>query len=103
MTRRLAPAVHSPRRSAQAEAQALAGPALAFIAADEARLSRFFAETGLAPGDLRAAAASPTFANSLLEHLSGDEASFVAFAHEVGYDPARLDRLRQSLSSDDTP
>ncbi len=60
----------------------LAVEALAFLAADETRLERFLAVTGLGPHNLRRAAADPGFLVSVLDYLAGDERLLVAFAAE---------------------
>ena len=62
----------SDRSSKQAAAFATdAGiAALAFLAEDEERLSRFLALSGLGPHNLREAAAQPTFLGAVLEYLA---------------------------------
>ncbi len=71
---------------------------LAFLAEDAERLDRFLALSGLDLGDLRRVAATSAFAEALLDHLCQDEALLVAFADTKGYDPAAIERVRQSLA-----
>jgi hypothetical protein len=72
--------------------------ALAFLAADGERLTRFLSATGLGPHNLRKAAADPGFYASVLEYLAADEALLVAFAAESGLAPEAIVRALQSLS-----
>lgn len=76
----------------------LVADTLVFLGEDAERLDRFLATSGLAVADLRRAARSPAFAESLLDYLCGDERLLVAFADEKGYDPAAVERVRQSLA-----
>ena len=68
-------------------ARSLAVSALAFIAADSDRLTRFLNLTGLGPDNLRTAAADPAFLSSVLDYLVADEELLVAFAADVGLKP----------------
>ena len=86
------------RSSTGADAERnLAVEALAFLAADEARLERFLAVTGLGPHNLRRAAADPGFLVSVLDYLAGDERLLVAFAAEKGLKPENVMRAFESL------
>jgi hypothetical protein len=76
---------------------ALAVEALAFLAADETRLERFLAVTGLGPHNLRRAAADPGFLVSVLDYLAGDERILVAFAAEKGLRPEDVMRAFEAL------
>ena len=78
-------------------AQALAVSALAFIAADSDRLSRFLGLTGLGPDNLRTAAADPAFLSSVLDYLVGDEELLVAFASEAALKPEAVARAQAVL------
>ena len=80
------------------QAESLAIAAVAFLAADDERLGRFLALTGLDPMGLRAAAAQPGFLAGVLDHLGSDETLLLAFATHAGIDPAEVDRARVSLS-----
>jgi len=88
---------------ARAEAEALALSALGWMAAQPAIMARFLAETGAAPGDLRAAAADPGFLAAVLDHLLADEASLLACAAALGFRPDRPARARAALPGGNLP
>ena len=99
------PAEPRNRSSTSVEAgRDLAVEALAFLAADEARLERFLAVTGLGPHNLRRAAADPGFLDAVLEYLAADERLLVAFAAGSGRRPEDvmrgLDAMRGLPASD---
>ncbi len=75
----------------------LAVEALAFLAADERRLERFLAVTGLGPHNLRSAAADPGFHASILDFLAADESLLIAFANESGQRPEDVMRAFEAL------
>src|SRR5271165_4201606 len=75
----------------------LAVEALAFLAANETRLERFLAVTGLGPHNLRRAAADPAFLASVLDYLAADERLLVAFAAETGRQPEDVMRAVEAL------
>jgi hypothetical protein len=78
-------------------AAALALRALAFIAADVERLERFFALTGVAPGDVRDLAMSPGFQLAVLDHLAAEEALLVEFAGLESASPEAVMGARRAL------
>ncbi len=78
-------------------ARSLAVRALAFIAADFDRLSRFLSLTGLGPDNLRTAAADPTFLGSVLDYLVANEELLVAFAADAGLKPEAVVRAHSAL------
>jgi hypothetical protein len=78
-------------------AETLAIQALAFLAEQPERLSRFLALTGIEPDQIRAAAREPGFFAGVLEHMLGDESLLVAFADQAGIDPAGIARARTAL------
>ena len=78
-------------------ARSLAISALAFIAADSERLSRFLKLTGLGPDNLRTAAADPAFLGSVLEYLVADEELLVGFAADAGLKPEAVARTHEAL------
>jgi hypothetical protein len=78
-------------------AQSLAISALAFIAADSERLSRFLKLTGLGPDNLRTAAADPAFLGSVLDYLIADEELLVGFAADAGLKPEAVARAHDAL------
>jgi len=94
---------HGSRRDApnREEAESIAVQAVAHIAADEDRLGRFLALTGLDPGGLRAVAREPGFLASVLDHLAGYEPDLLAFAAEAGIAPERIAAARLVLSGPD--
>jgi hypothetical protein len=71
-----------------AEDMAIKG--LGFLAADDERLSRFLALSGLDPSHLRAAAASPGFLAGVMAHLASDEALLMRFAADIGAAPEEV-------------
>ncbi len=85
-------------KSRTPDREALVVEVLTFLSDEPERLERFLTMSGLGMGDLRAVAAAPAFAESLLDHLCSDERLLVAFAKTKGYDPASIERLRQSLA-----
>ncbi len=78
-------------------ARSLAVSALAFIAADADRLSRFLGITGLGPENLRTAAADPAFLTSVLDYVVADESLLVAFAGDAGLKPEAVARAHHAL------
>ncbi len=68
-------------------AVAIAAQAVAFLAADDDRLGRFLALTGLSPTELKAGLGQPAFLGAVLDHLLGDEALLLAFAESVEIAP----------------
>jgi len=61
-------------------AEAIAAQALAFLAADPVRLSRFLVLTGLSPADLRERIDTPEVLSAALDHLARDEPLLLVFA-----------------------
>jgi hypothetical protein len=86
-----------------AAAEALARDGLLWLAERPELLGRFLAETGCGPADLRAGAEDPGFLGALLDFLLGDEARLVAFAADLGLDPALPARARSALPGGDLP
>ena len=76
----------------------LAISALAHIAADDERLQRFLAVTGLDPASLRSEAGKPGFASGVLDYLCADEALLVGFAAEQGLAPEAIAATQRLLS-----
>jgi hypothetical protein len=75
----------------------LAVRALIFLAADEERVSRFLALTGLDPGEIRARLGERGFQLAVLDHLAGDEALLIAFAEAEAIRPEAVARARRAL------
>ncbi len=68
--------------------------ALTFIGGDPDRAQRFFAVSGLMPGDLRKAAADPAFLNGVMDYLVADEPLLLAFAEAAGLDPEAVVKVQ---------
>ena len=68
-------------------AVAVAAQAIAFLAAEEDRLGRFLALTGLSPAELKAGLRQPAFLGAVLDHLLGDEPLLLAFTDSIGIAP----------------
>jgi hypothetical protein len=87
------------RRSAIAAeaAETLAIQALAFLAGEPEQLGRFLAITGIGPEGIRDAAREPQFLAGILEYVAGDEPLLVAFATQIGIDPADVARACTAL------
>jgi hypothetical protein len=62
------------------QSQGIALMALAFLAEDATRLSRFLALTGIGPAELRASAGAPQTLAAVLEHIVGDESLLLVFS-----------------------
>ena len=92
----LARPVH--RKPRLPDIETLSVEVLTFLAEEPERLDGFLSSSGLGIGDLRAVAVTPAFAESLLDHLCSDERLLVPFAEDKGYDPASIERLRQSMT-----
>jgi len=82
------------------DAEAIALQALAYLAADTQRLSRFLALTGSDLGELRETAKMPKFQASILEYMMGDESLLLAFCQEAGIDPAIITPAYGLISRD---
>jgi len=71
--------------------------AMAFIAADERRLSGFMALTGTGLGDLRDRAGDPEVLAAVLDFLLADEAALLDFCQQEDLDPTMPGRARHAL------
>jgi len=94
----LQPQRGSHAQESRQQAELLAIQALAFLAADRGRLDRFLTASGIAPEQLRAAAAQPEFLAGILDHPGAEEALLLAFAAHAGIDPADVARARHALT-----
>lgn len=81
----------------QDQAETLALQALGYLAADEDRLCRFLAATGLTPQELRQRAGDPVFLAGVLDHLLTDDALIVAFAESAALPPEAVMAARRRL------
>lgn len=77
--------------------------ALNAIAADDERLSRFLAVSGLDPATLRQAAHLPGFLLGVLDYVAADEATLLEVAEAVGAPPSVLVRAREALAPKPEP
>lgn len=71
--------------------------ALAFLMADDDRLSRFLGLTGLDGNALRGIARDPHGLGAVLDYLLGFEPLLLEFATEIGLDPAIVASQRRHL------
>jgi hypothetical protein len=82
---------------AQGEAEALAARALQFLADEPRLLSRFLAFSGIAPRQVRRAAAEPGFLAGVLDFLLAHEPDLMAFAQASGRPPTEVAKARAAL------
>ena len=80
------------------DAESIALQGLTFLASDPERMSRFFALTGIAPGELRSWNDEPRLQAAVLDHLLGDESLLLVFAAEAGIAPEDAAPARDVLS-----
>jgi len=71
--------------------------ALTFLAADEDRLGRFMALSGLDGATLRARAGEPELLAAVLDHLLGDESLLFLFCESANLSPDVPRRVRRAL------
>ena len=90
-------AVNAKLSTARLSGESVAISALGFLAAEQSRLERFLALSGLGPHNLRQAAADAGFLAAVLDYLAADERLLVAFAAGEGLDPGAIARARESL------
>lgn len=76
---------------------ALGIAALQFVAGDPALFQRFLDLSGLDVGQLRAAAADPSFFAGLLDFILAHEPTLLTFAAEAGIAPETVAAARRSL------
>jgi len=80
------------------EAEVIALKALAFLAADSERISRFLSLSGVDPSDIRQAAENPAFMGGILDYLRGDQSLLLEFSSGENIDPSRIDAAAYVLS-----
>ncbi len=71
---------------------------LEFLVADHRRFERFLATTGFDAAEIRSAARSQSFLESLLDYICADQSLLIAFADANGYDPAAVEAARQGMA-----
>ena len=91
----------SPAAGAEAAAQT-AIEALGWLAADDDRLERFLAVSGLVPQNLRQAAAEPGFLAAVLDYFASNEALLVDFARDCARRPEEVARAHAVLQGPET-
>jgi hypothetical protein len=84
-------------KSPPPDPETLALQALAFLAADDDRLSRFLALTGIQGGQLREIAQDPHGLGAVLDYLLGFEPLLMEFAAEIGVEPRIIADQRRKL------
>jgi len=86
------------RQTLQLEtAEGIAAQALAFLAAEPARLSRFLALTGLRPDDVRGQIDTPELLSAVLDHLAHDESLLLVFAASAQLEPEAVGQALAAL------
>jgi Protein of unknown function (DUF3572) len=83
----------------QTAAEELAIQALTFIADEPERLERFLSVTGIALGEIRAAAGQPGFLAGILEYVAADERLLTDFAADARADPADIGKALVALGA----
>ncbi len=92
------PRIPPDRPPTREKAEALAVAALAFLAAEPERMSRFLNLSGLDVAHLRRAAAQEGFLAGLMAHLASDEALLLEFAAAGGHRPEAVAAACQALN-----
>ena len=82
--------------------EAVAIRALGHVASDPERLARFLEQTGIGPQTLREAARQPGFLAQVLDFVSADDATLLAFAANEGLRPETVAQARQALTGPDS-
>lgn len=84
-------------QSQREDGSVIAMKLLGFLAADEDLLGRFMGLSGLAPDDLRRGIADPAFQAGVLDFALSDESLLIAFAANVGINPASIMLARSKM------
>ena len=79
------------------EAESLGAQALQFLADEPRLLARFLAFSGIAPQQVRRAAAEPGFLAGVLDFLLAHEPDLMAFSAASGRPPVEIVRARAAL------
>ncbi|MBF9234079.1 DUF3572 domain-containing protein [Microvirga alba] len=80
------------------EAESVAVAAFTYLTADEERLSRFLALSGLSADSIRSAASAPGFFAAILDYVASDEPLLLDLAKELNTKPERIMEARWTLS-----
>ncbi|MCG8560499.1 MAG: DUF3572 domain-containing protein [Hyphomicrobiales bacterium] len=78
-------------------AEEIAIGAFTFLAADEERMSRFFALTGFDPAEMAAIAREPSFLPGVLDYMLSDETLLLTYCANANLDAAWVPAARQAL------
>ncbi|ELT49450.1 DUF3572 family protein [Brucella intermedia] len=81
----------------QADAEAIAIEALAWLAQDKDLLPRFLALTGIEATSIRQAALEPGFLAGVLQFFLSHEPTLLRYCEEAGRDPATIDKALTHL------
>lgn len=81
-------------------AEEIAANALAFLAADAARMMQFLETTGVSLDDLRRDAGSPRILTAVLDHLVQDESLLLVFTSSIGLPPEDIGPARDMLANE---
>jgi Protein of unknown function (DUF3572) len=84
-------------------AERIAIAALAFLAGDHGRLTRFLDVSGLAPARIRDAAGEPGFLAAVLDHLVGDDELIGGLAEDLRIRPEDVVEAQRVLSPGEVP
>ena len=82
-------------------AESLAIHALTFLVEEPERISRFFALTGIDPGEVRSLAREPGFLAAVLEHVRADERMLLEFVQSADVRPQEVAAAASLLSGPD--
>ncbi|OAI23110.1 hypothetical protein A1351_19885 [Methylosinus sp. R-45379] len=82
----------------KSDARSIALRSLVFLAADDDRMGRFLALTGVDPGDIRALMGEEGFQIALLAHICGDEPLLIDFASGENISPESVVAALAALS-----
>lgn len=96
------PALRSAKTETPIDPADLALRGLAFLAADDERVARFLALTGLGPGELRGLVNDSGFHLAVLDHFAADEALLLAFSAAETLPPDAINRARRALGGGET-
>ena len=80
------------------EAQTVAIRAVEFLAADDERLGRFLALTGVGPADIAAGLSEPAFLAGILDHVMSDETLLFLFCEHAELSPEMPAIARRRLA-----
>jgi hypothetical protein len=86
------------KRVTREEAENVALHAFSFLTADEERLGRFLAVSGLRPDTIREAASAPGFFAGILDYVVSDEPLLIALAKELNTKPEHIMQAHWTLS-----